>query len=376
VSTVGDGPGALRVGFVLEDILGHATHARNLARFVPTVPGIEAEFRPLNFTPAGVESHLPLYRSNWSVRSGIHARRAISSMSRDGSLDGLFIHTQVPALMSVGRWRRFPTVISVDATPKQIDALGSQYDHRVRTGAVERAKSKANTALLRRAARIVAWSEWARFALESDYGVAPEKVAVIAPGVDLAAWQAPARGPRNGEGPVRVLFVGGDFERKGGHTLVEAAQRLRADPAGPSIEVHLVTRSAVVCGPDMVVHRDLRPNDRTLIELYRNADVFCLPTRGDCLPMALAEAGAAGLPLVSTPVGAIPELVRPGTTGELVRPDDSAELAMVLRRLAEDAGYRRALGAGAASLVRADHDARRNAHAVVDVIVDAIKERL
>jgi glycosyltransferase involved in cell wall biosynthesis len=91
--------------------------------------------------------------------------------------------------------------------------------------------------------------------------------------------------------------------------------------------------------------------------------------------MALAEAGAAGLPLVSTPVGAIPELVRPGTTGELVRPDDSAELAMVLRRLAEDAGYRRALGAGAASLVRADHDARRNAHAVVDVLVDAIKER-
>ena len=55
-----------------------------------------------------------------------------------------------------------------------------------------------------------------------------------------------------------------------------------------------------------------------LIELYHRADVFCLPTLGDCLPMVLSEAGAVGLPLVSTDVGAIGEIVRDGETGLLV----------------------------------------------------------
>ena len=49
-----------------------------------------------------------------------------------------------------------------------------------------------------------------------------------------------------------------------------------------------------------------------LIALYHAADIFCLPTLGDCLPMVLAEAAAARLPLVSTDVGAISEIVQAG----------------------------------------------------------------
>jgi glycosyltransferase involved in cell wall biosynthesis len=375
VSTINDGPGALRVGFVVEDILGHAAHARNLARLVPMVPGIAAEFHPLRFVPTGLERHIPLYRSNWSVRSGIHARRAISSLERGGGLDALFIHTQVPALLSLDTWRRIPTVVSVDATPGQIDQLGHQYDHRVRANVVERMKRCANAALFRRAARVVAWSAWARTGLESDYGVSSDKVTVIPPGVDIDAWRTPAGQREPEDGTVRVLFVGGDFERKGGRSLLDATRRLRAEPGAPRLEVDLVTTSTVAAEEGVVVHRGLAPGDRALIELYHRADIFCLPTTGDCLPMALAEAAAAGLPLVSTSVGAIPEIVRPAETGELVRPGDTVALTAVLRRLATDGAYRRALGRGSAAIARAEHDAMRNAQAVVDVIAEAIKDR-
>ncbi len=80
----------------------------------------------------------------------------------------------------------------------------------------------------------------------------------------------------------------------------------------------------------------MQPNSPELIDLYHRSDVFCLPTMGDCLPMVLSEAGAAGLPLVSTAVGAISEIVRDGDTGYLVTPGDVPTLTGRLRDLVVD----------------------------------------
>ena len=116
--------------------------------------------------------------------------------------------------------------------------------------------------------------------------------------------------------------------------LLEAVRRLR--DAGVAIELDLVTRDEVPDQEGVRVHHGLTPNSPPLIELYHRADVFCLPTMGDCLPMVLSEAGAVGLPLVSTDVGAISEIVRDGETGLLVPVDDVGALAAALRRLADD----------------------------------------
>ena len=61
----------------------------------------------------------------------------------------------------------------------------------------------------------------------------------------------------------------------------------------------------------------------------------------DCLAIVLSEAGAAGLPLVTTDVGAISELVRPEQTGLLVPPGDDVALTAALDRLASDPALRR-----------------------------------
>jgi glycosyltransferase involved in cell wall biosynthesis len=96
--------------------------------------------------------------------------------------------------------------------------------------------------------------------------------------------------------------------------------------------------------------------------------VFCLPTLGDCLPMVLSEAGAASLPLISTDVGAIAEVVVQDSTGLLVPPGDAVALRSALERLVRDADLRRKLGQQAARHVETTFNAQTNARRLADLL--------
>ena len=326
-------------------------------------------FETVEFDVTGWPARVPGF-GNWTIRAGIRARRAIRRLRRTGRLDALFIHTQVPAVASPDHVRRIPTVVSLDATPIQYDELGAHYGHATSNARIEHLKWKANRECFARAAMIVAWAEWTKAGLVERYEVPADKIVVIAPGVDYEHWAAvgaAAPDDAGDSGAVRVLFVGGDLERKGGLVLLDAVRRLRAD--GIDVELDLVTRDDAPAQDGVRVHHGLGPNDPELIRLYHRADVFCLPTLGDCLPMVLSEAGAVGLPLVSTAVGAIGEIVRDGETGLLVPVGDAAALAAALRQLAEDGDLRHRLGEGARRVVRADYDAATNAGRLVDLLV-------
>lgn len=354
---------APRVGFVLEQALGHVTHAANLKHLLPRQPAISATVFEVNWDTRGLPAKVPGFNSNWTIRAGVRARRGIRRMHRGQPLDALFIHTQVPAMLSPDWMRRIPTVVSLDATPQQYDALGAHYDHHAGPRRVEDLKTRIHQGCFRRAAHIVSWSEWAKRGLIDDYGIEAAKVSVIPPGVLPRVWSA-ARGGRDHRG-VNILFVGADAERKGGDLLLTAFRNLHAEcsdrSVADSIQLHLVTKTSVPTGPGIVVHGDLSPNSPELIELYRTSDIFCLPTRGDCLPMALSEAGAAGLPLVSSAVAGVPEIVREGRTGLLVAPGDGAGLQYALRTLVESREMRQRLGEGAYALVQEEYDAETNA---------------
>lgn len=357
------------VGFVLEQTLGHVTHAQNLRSIISADPSLRAQWRLIPFETEGLTARIPGYRTNWTVRAGIRTRSAIASMDADDPLDALFIHTQVPAVLG-GRWlRRIPTVVSVDATPLQYDELGEFYAHRKGSRPLERLKFHLNDRCFREATHLVSWSEWSKAGLVEGYGVPPEKVTVIPPGVDVSAWRAPSR-RYDDRSPVDILFVGGDLARKGGTLLLDAVAQLALTASGssPPVHLHLVTRSAVEPRPGVTVHRDLTPNSDELKALYHRADVFCMPTLGDCLPMVLSEAAAAGLPLVSTEVGAIPEIVVDNETGFLVHPGDLRGLTTVLRRLVDDPTLRQRLGQRAVEVVSARFDARKGAERLVAIL--------
>lgn len=357
-----------RFVFVMEQTLGHVAHTRNLERALAARPDVEATLIKLAYGGAGL-SRLPLLR-NWSLRASWGARRALRRRLAAGPADAVFIHTQVSSLMAVGVMRRVPTVVSLDATPENFDAQGAAYGHARRSELVEQLKQWVNRRSLRAAQAIVTWNRWARSSLVVHYGVPVTKVTVIPPGVETELFR-PAERPPGGR--VRVLFVGGDLVRKGGTDLLEAMRGL-----GELAELDLVTGSEPPAPPAGLVcrvHRGLGPQSPRLVDLYRSADVFCLPSRGDCFPQAIAEAMACGLPVVATEVGAVGEAVLHGVNGLVVPPGSPRDLRLALEALIRDPDLRRSMGEQGLEIARRDHDARRNAEAILDLMTVCSRER-
>lgn len=362
----------LRVGFLMEQALGHVTYARNLQAVYKTGDErIVPEWLPIPFSADGVLDHLPGTRINWTVRGSARAYNALHAGGGAAAFDALVFHTQTVALLSPLAARRVPVIVSLDATPRNFDHIGSTYGHHASPGSrIERLKTALHRFVFRQAAALTTWSRWAKDSLRDDYGVDPARVTVIPPGVNLSLFpfgQAPR--PERPDRPVRVLFVGGDFERKGGRLLLAC---MRAGLAG-LCELHVVTSQPVEPTPGVFVHSGLGPNDARLIALYRDADIFALPTTADCLAVVLGEAMAAGLPIVTTTVGGQPEAVRHGRSGLVIPPDDAEALGSALRRLIADAPLRRAMGREGRAIAEASFDAATNARRLTDVILAGIE---
>lgn len=351
------------IGFIMEQALGHVTHTKNLQAAVPHDPEVTAHWGLVPFEAQGFAARIPVYKSNWTVRAGLRARGQVAGIARRTKIDALFFHTQVPAVLVADWVRRVPTIVSLDATPIQYDTLGDSYNHAKGPAALERLKWRLNRDCFRAARHLVTWSEWARQGLIDDYEVPAEKITVIPPGVTTAEWKRlQPRVPH--AGPVKILFVGGDLKRKGGMLLLEAFRALR--PLG--VELHLATRETLPAEPGLHVYNGMQPNSAELKRLYHECDIFCLPTSGDCLPMVLSEAGAAGLPSVSTRLAGIPEMVGDGETGFLIAPGDLGALTEALRRLILNQDLRLRFGEQAVARVSQEFDAARNARRLLDLL--------
>ncbi len=359
----------VRVAFVMEQSLGHVTHSQNLGGALARRTDVAGTWIPIPFPVAGLARVVPAFRANWSVRAGLRARIALRRELARRPQDSLFFHTQVTALFSVRLMRKIPSVVSLDATPINYDSVGASYGHRpAGDGWLDARKHRMNREVFDAAAGIVTWSDWAARSLVADYGVARAKITVIAPGASRRHFEIGGERAdrRRRDGPTRFLFVGGDFARKGGRELIEALGSART--ARP-IEVHIVTRDPVPAAPGVVVHHGVLPNSTELLTLFRDADVFILPSRGECLSVALMEAAAAGLPIITTGVGALGEAAIHGQTALVVPPDDVRSLRSAIEALADDDARRDRLSRQALALARAKFDADRNNLSLLDLIV-------
>jgi len=366
-------------GFLLEQTLGHRTHSQNLQTNVPKDPTIRPVWGPIEWNLTGIAARLPVYNSNWTVRAGLRARRTLARLQRQTPVDALFIHTQVPAVFMSDWMQRIPTLVSLDATPQQYDALGAHYAHQRGPVWLERIKWRLNAHCFAQARQLVAWSHWTKAGLIEEYAVPAAKIAVIPPGVTSREWLRP-RPRTQQDGPVKILFVGGDLQRKGGDLLLNAFRALRQEAANqagklaPAIELHLVTRDPIPAEPGVFVYHTMQPNSAALKALFHTSDIFCLPTYGDCLPMVLSEAGAAGLPLIATDVGGISEIVKDGENGFLIPPGDEGALTTALRTLIAEPVLRLTQGARAVTRIEREFDAERNTERLLELMKQCTAE--
>jgi starch synthase len=361
----GRGPAATRALFVNSGILGHASVARLFRAVADRDPSIEATHLDLSaeLTPAervirrvmcagpapgsSAAASLALPRFRHELHAGVLAARRIRALERAGaSFDVIHFHTQATAYASLGRMKRTRCIVSIDVTQRlasgEVQAGLARLDY-APNAAMDRR-------VFRAAAAITATSRWAADDLLRDQPALADRVHVMPYPVPLDGFDAgwmDRRAARPVERPVRVLFVGGDWMRKGGPALLDA---WRAGGFAERACLDLVTDWPGVSPLDaggVGVHRGVRAYTPAWFELWRRADLFAMPTRGEAFGMVFQEAAAAGLPAVGTRIGAIPEIVQHGATGLLVSPDDPRALADALRRLVDDAGLRARMGRAA-----------------------------
>ncbi|HEX4385651.1 MAG TPA: glycosyltransferase family 4 protein [Myxococcales bacterium] len=336
------------IAFLMEQTLGSVTHYLNLRKAEDTATGITPKWLPVEFRHGKVP---------WAVTGSLLARKALAHA---GKVSGCFIHTTTIALLVVDSFRRMPTILSSDGTPANKREMRTTYglDPESRLG--RNAKAAVYRGVFGRAAGFVAWSNWTRASFIEDYGCREEDVEVIPPGIDLDQFTP---GARDHEIP-RILFVGGDFLRKGGDMLIDVFRKRLKGKA----ELVLVTQAEIPEEPGIFVHRNLGANSPKLRELYANCDVFTLPTRADCYSLVCMEALAAGMPLVATRVGGIPDMIREGETGHLVDRDDAGALGDALESLVSSREKRVEMGRKCRAEALRRFDARTNAHRLFEFV--------
>ncbi|MBV9328522.1 MAG: glycosyltransferase family 4 protein [Chloroflexi bacterium] len=358
----------------MEQALGHVTYYRNLRRYTDQQTDIDPVWLPIAFEPSAGFRWVPILSGNWSLRASWRARQALCRLIASRPVDAVFFHTQVTSLFSIGIMRQVPSIVSLDATPINYDSVGLPYNHRAAGGGpLDRQKFKLNRRALRAARGHIAWSEWTKNSLIEDYGVDPRSIRVVAPGVPSSFFRVGearlSRLDSERADRVRILFVGGDFARKGGPMLLELMRGRLAE----QIELHIVTHASIPSQPGVFVYRGVEPNSQLLHELFARADLFVLPTLADCFAVALEEAAAAGLPVITTNVGALREAVDDGNSGIVIDRGDRRALEEAVRSLVLDAPRRAQMGRRGHVLARERFDAERNTRTVLD-FVHAIAE--
>jgi colanic acid/amylovoran biosynthesis glycosyltransferase len=213
---------------------------------------------------------------------------------------------------------------------------------------------------LRRARFVICISDFTRSQLmslcEPEHW---EKLRVIHVGIPIGQFTDDGAARREQEVPT-VLFVGRQVPEKGQGVLLEAMRllaergvRARATLAGEGAARADLERLAEQLGVDSLVSFPGAVGQDDIHDLYARAAIFCLPSFAEGVPGTLMEAMSMEVPVVSTRIAGIPELIEDGRTGLLVSPGRADELADALERLLTDAELCRELGrAGREKVVR------------------------
>ena len=180
-----------------------------------------------------------------------------------------------------------------------------------------------------------------------NLGVVWKKTKVIPMGVDDSIFNPNMKynikKSYNVEGHYLILFVGRLSEEKGVAYLIEAMPEILKEIPNISLMIigdgpeknnleELVKRLNLAKN---IIFRGWIPN-KDLNKVYRNADIFVLPSLREGLPVVLLEAMACGTPVVASKVGGIPDIIKNGENGFLIEPKNSKEFADKIIRLLLD----------------------------------------
>ena len=180
-------------------------------------------------------------------------------------------------------------------------------------------------------------SDWARASAIDRYGANPDKIKQVPFGANMEAVPTleevrRAIHRRQQVKSVNLLFVGIDWERKGGDLAVETVVKLRekgVDAVLTLVGSQLPDRFSMPFVKHYpLLKKSVKEDAEKLQELYQQATFFILPTRAECFGVVFAEAGAYGLPVITSNVGGCPSAVKDSYSGFCLSLTDFASAAV------------------------------------------------
>lgn len=243
-----------------------------------------------------------------------------------------------------------PTVLWTDAL---LGSLVDFYPHLTNLCAETRRRLYAvESAALERCDRVILTSDWAARSAAALYDLPQDKIRIIPRGAsraqDLTQPQIEARIAQRPPAPCRLLFLGVDWERKGGPLALEVAQILNQQ--GVETELWVVGCQPSLQGnlPNFVrpygfIDRATPAGDAKFTHLLNQAHFLIFPTKADTFGVAISEASAAGVPCVAAAVGGIPTVLRANINGRTFAPGTSAQdyAQYLAAAMADCAGYQK-----------------------------------
>jgi glycosyltransferase involved in cell wall biosynthesis len=215
-----------------------------------------------------------------------------------------------------------------------------------------------------------------RLAIENatKLGASASRMRLLPNVVDTDVFTPPATPPP--DAPIRILLVGGLAPVKRADRFLSVLARVRAQTARPITGIiaghdlqnrwPLIEQQARALGllPDGV---EFRGPTQDMAALYRDVHLVTLTSDWEGTPNAVMEAMAAGLPVVATRVGGVPDLIQDGRSGFIVDTADEDGMVHAVRRLVDDAALRASIGENARASIRTTHSLPRLFTSLIDL---------
>jgi len=350
---------------------GPVTHLRQLARHA-AAEGVDVQVLCASEPVAESFRALDVPADPVHVGHKLDLRGGIELWRRLGEADVVHTQDRRAGLFGrvAGRVRGARVVHTLHGMPEEIAARVGRPDAPVPPGVsrgrlawLEHGYLPLEAGLTRLGHVIAPSQAMADFML--GHGFPDSRVHVIPLGVEAGG------GVGAGDDGVLVAGVASNLEYwKGIDVLIAAAAEMRSpvrlEVFGRGSLAGELERQAREAGVDAHFHGFVPDASKRL----RTLDVLVQPSRADNFPLAVLEAMAAGVPVVATRVGGVPELVLDGETGLIVEPENPAGLAEALDSLAADPDRRRELGRRGRERARDDFSPQRMARRTVGLYRD------
>jgi glycosyltransferase involved in cell wall biosynthesis len=232
-------------------------------------------------------------------------------------------------------------------------------------------------AVARRVDRLFTSSQESAKTIARDFGVRPERICMVANGVDTVLFSPDPSIERD---PNELLCVGRASDpNKGLVTLIDALPHLPEKTiltlVDDDVPDNVARKRAHAIGVANRVRIVGRVPTRELVGLYRRCALVVVPSRYEGFGLPAAEAMACGAPVVACASGALPEVVTTGGGGRLVPRDDPKALAAAVRELLAEPGLRAELGVIGRKGIDAAYAWPRVARRTAEVYAEVVAER-